>query len=631
MNFLDECPFIPGAGTINATGVIKNLNGSSLTPTEIFLRETVQNSYDAREPQRVNGKLVDSPLYYSLRAFRFTSSQYEKIQGLLFGNGLTQHLYYKKNVRPWLAPDMLNIEVTDRNTSGLVGNTEPSGVVGNQNFTNFVYFTGNDKKKDKSSGGSYGFGKAALFAFSKARTIVVYTKIRQENVFHSRFIVISSDERIDDSNCDRCWWGRKTYYSDRTRGTYAAPIMDAEADECALAIGMRPFPVGQTGTSILVLNAGPAVLPVDEYQNQKTFDQVFCEDLPRYIVHWYWNKIYEKRIEFHVEFEGKDIPLDDPSAVYPYNQFLRAYRKITESSQDSSFPGMKEIRAERPSVRLGKACVVSCPPMFAKYKSLFDVFDSKDPVVAFMRGIGHIVYYEKFSMPSSVLQTTCFGVFQADRTSCTSSGEPGEIDRYFRDIENQTHDHWEHKKDQYHFNFLRIVTMNVRDLVSGNCQTEIKPQVAQDISIVVQRMLGEKLMSYAGSYGGARKPLKDSPKGGSSSSSIRQSSITQQGNVQIAGAGYKKFISIEFRVTVKGEKKVHVFSVTPVIRTLDPNERIVDPSIIRFCQMETKTRGNMIIKTPNSNRIFTESQDVRIVLESLHDCVFDLDIDWKEE
>lgn len=60
MTSLDECPFKPGMGTINASGVIKNINGAKISVTETFLREAVQNSYDAVEKEKIekDGKLV---------------------------------------------------------------------------------------------------------------------------------------------------------------------------------------------------------------------------------------------------------------------------------------------------------------------------------------------------------------------------------------------------------------------------------------------------------------------------------------------------------------------------------------------------------------------------------------------
>ena len=59
----DEVPFRRGMGTINASGASKTLNGSSLTDTEILLREAVQNSFDSRLKERKFDEKTGKPVY----------------------------------------------------------------------------------------------------------------------------------------------------------------------------------------------------------------------------------------------------------------------------------------------------------------------------------------------------------------------------------------------------------------------------------------------------------------------------------------------------------------------------------------------------------------------------------------
>ncbi len=629
---LDECPFMPGAGTINASGVLKNINGSGLSLTEIFLRETVQNSFDARLDDK-DSKTKKSTLNYSLRAFHFNEQQYKSIIELLSTDN--KNSYFNTYVRPNINKEMLNIEVSDTNTTGLSGPIEPTDKIGDQNFTNFVYFTGNDKKKDKNSGGSYGFGKAALFAYSKARTIFVYTRMKSSyemsnrKSYQSRFIVIASDERIENSNSDRCWWGRKTAYTDKERGMYAAPIIGNDADEIAKSLGIEKFGEEQTGTKIIALNAGPDILPSDKYENEKSIDTIFKEDLPKYIVHWYWNKIIDKSINFSVLYENQIIQIDDPTKLYPYKIFCEAYRKLL--TVDSKTPDTKKlckISQTRPSVNLGYVSVVSTPVMRNNYEELFPIFKNKSPIVAFMRGIGNVVYYEQFEMKEDSLETTCYGVFKTDVNAKTQNGPDSEIDHYFRDIENQTHDKWIHRSEVSRYDYSKTVQKIVQEVVLNSCTEEIDEQKAEDISVVIQRILGEKLVTYSSVIGGAKEmPPPDSVQ--NETSLKKQTAIKETGATDIALIGKNKVISVEYTVTIQKGKKIQIKSVEPQIETID-EEKITDKNIIEFLKLEEKAKDGTLYQFKQAQVELTESGVLKIFVSCHKNCAFNIKIDWEE-
>jgi hypothetical protein len=636
---LDECPFMPGMGTINGSGVLKNLNGSSLSLTEIFLREAVQNSFDAIKKKNStsndDANTKHEQLIFSLRAYHFTKEQFTALNALLGG---ANNKFFNENVLPHITNEMLNIEIGDSNTTGLQGNYEPTEKVGNQNFTHFVYYTGNDKEKETTSGGSYGFGKAAFFAYSQARTIVVYTRIESSKcntdgtkAYQSRFIIVSNNERITKTNSDRCWWGRKTPRSNKDYGTYAAPILGEEADECAVALGMIPFTYDETGTRILVLNAGPDVLPSDEYQNPKTMEQLYREDLPRYIVHWYWNHICLKDISFSLYYENENVPIPDPTAVFPYNRFWDAYKKII--TKDAN---IISVGQERPKVTLGYISVAHSPTRKCTYEDLFPtLLDSFSPIVAYMRGIGHIVYYQKYSIDETNLEETCYGIFCVDTKAHTANGDKGEIDQYFRNIENQTHDQWVHKSDQYHFNYLNTVQQKVKDVINNSCTREITEQKAENISAVIQRVLGEKLMSYSSNIGGATKPLPNTPVQ-LDTVTTKSSSITPTGKSFVTLQNGIKIICVEYSVHVKNQKKLRINKIIPGIRTLDVQEGLLfDENTISFKEIERKlidkrTKEETIARYPKLPLVLSENCKLLIKISCNQDCAFDISLDSEE-
>lgn len=633
----DEVPFRRGMGTINASGASKTLNGSSLTDTEILLREAVQNSFDSRLKERKfdekTGKPVSKylPLNFSIRAFSFSSDQMVFIQKLF--NSENSDSYYAKNVQKYIKTSSLNIEISDINTTGLIGFPGITEKKENQNFANFVYFTGNDKSLDSNDGGSYGFGKAAFFLYSQARTIIIYTRIKSESTsnYQSRLIAVSMDERID----NRCWWGEKKQ-SDNESGVYASPILGKLADEIAEAIGMNVFNEMQTGTKILILNSRPRLFPQYENGNEKTIDDIFRYDIPQYLVHWYWNKIIAKKVIFDIAYKNEKIELDNPYEVYPYKYFINAYKRLNAiKKKEIKADGKRgiEISQERPSVKLGIACIEKTSPKKSKYEELIPVLKTSQPLVAFMRGIGNIVYYGKYTVGPENLNETCFGVFACDTKSFSNGETEGEIDRYFRGIENQTHTRWEHKNDMFPHNYLKTVENKIDQLVRSNCLFEEIDDSAANISVMIQRTLGAKLLPYKLPVGGAKKTLKPAVQIETKASN-KKSSIAKTGNsyIKIDSKTNEKYVYVQYKINVLKDKAVKINNIVPKIETLDAGDSFEDNgTYLKFSGTYKKDKDGTVSMTDSRlPKIFKLPETCYFKIKCQKDCSFDLKIDWEE-
>lgn len=631
---LDECRFSSGMGTINASGVIKNIRGSKLSVSEIFLREAVQNSYDARLKE-VGGK--SKTVNFTMRAFNFTNKQFSFLQNILDKNK-DPFSFYRKYLKSNLKPDMLNIEISDSNTTGLRGAIEPTDKIENQNFADFVYSTGS-KPKEESSGGTFGFGKAALYAYSKARTIIVYTRISSnitvtERKYQSRFIIICNDERITDTKSDRCWWGIEKERSDKKNGTYASPVLGSDADSLANMIGMSSFEAEETGTKILVLNASPDELPEDEYGNIISVDEIIKERMPYYIVHWYWNKILCRTINFKIIYNSEEIEILNPESLYPYSEFCKAYSKYDKNKKEKKLQKTKTfsvIESKRPIATLGYCSLADTPVMRIKPRRLFSVFATDEPVIAYMRGIGHIVYYEKINLNSNHIEQTCYGIFKTDKNSAPDGEERGAIDKYFAEIENQTHDRWEHRDEQFKRNYLKTVLHDVNELVQSNCSIHLEEEKTADISIMVQRVLGAKLMPHITNIGGAKAPLPNDVML-DSKNIISKSTLTATGKTEIVIEKGVKVSLVEYKAKIKKGKKLKVNSIVPRIQTLDSSDKpIVDSSIAKFLCAEFVLRdGGLKILTKDNFEI-QNTQSFYIKVSLSKDCVFDIKVDWEEK
>lgn len=628
---LDECRFSSGMGTINASGVIKNIRGSKLSISEIFLREAVQNSYDARIKENNKSRCVN----FTMRAYHFTKEQYSSLQNLL-NKEKNPNSFYGQYLCKNISPDMLNIEVSDTNTTGLYGLTEPTDKIEKQNFADFVYSTGS-KNPEGNKGGTFGFGKAALYAYSQARCIVIYSRIsgtvnvNNEKAYQSRFIIVANDERITDTKSDRCWWGIKKERTDKNLGIYAAPVIGKEADILAESLGISSFNHDETGTKILVLNAGPDVLPKDIYENEVSLEEIIKERMPYYIIHWYWNKIIFSKISFNLFYENERISIQDPESLYPYSEFCKAYKKYVANKKEKKLGKTKTfavIASASPKVTLGYASIANTPVMMIKHRDLFPVFYTDEPVIAYMRGIGHIVYYDKVRISSDHIEQTCYGIFKTDKNSAPDGEEKGAIDDYFANIENQTHDRWEHRNEQCKRNYLKTVLRDVEDLVRNNCLVQEEEQKTADISIVIQRTLGSKLMPYLTNIGGASAPLPD--KAQLQPRVQNRTSITQTGNVDFAIEKGNKVCLTEFKATVGEGKKIKIKSITPRIKMLDSSEPIIDKSILDFISFEGTQRDGTKMIYVKDNFELTNNINFNIKTKCTSDCAFDIKIDWEE-
>ena len=140
----------------------------------LVLREAAQNSWDAR--LRTSARDRQSPPAFRVR-IRTLSVGHERAFREAFHdpateaesaatNELRAHLALTKPIRV--------LEVCDSDTVGLNGPVNPSSpaAAGPDNFRNFFLILGVEHVAS-GDGGTYGYGRSALYLASRARTILV--------------------------------------------------------------------------------------------------------------------------------------------------------------------------------------------------------------------------------------------------------------------------------------------------------------------------------------------------------------------------------------------------------------------------------------------------------------------------
>jgi hypothetical protein len=283
---------VPSMGAISAEG-IKRTIATSLSQRTVFVREAAQNSWDAGRPDRVG------PVRFDISYLTLTDAQRETWRDLL-GQPDAKG-------RPSPIGEVLDdstfplIVVSDRNTCGLGGPTRAGNAAGD--YISFALNVG-DPRDTAFGGGTYGFGKAALFNMSRASTILAFSSSVEPAEHRLVGIALGSSVRSPTGSLTgRYWWGN-------VDGDHADPLQGAEAEAVAGALGLPAFRSGETGTTIAI----PA--------------PVLGGDEPRDLMEWIAEAVrlhlWPKRValdqwpdmEVTVHLDGEDLtppaPDDDP-------------------------------------------------------------------------------------------------------------------------------------------------------------------------------------------------------------------------------------------------------------------------------------------------------------------------------
>ena len=613
--FESVCKQRAGGNTTKA--VTRTIASTGLSRTDVLLREAIQNSYDAKLDNK-------KPLNVALNCYKFDKEQWDKIEHLLLDAGAIGEILGRK-----ISSTFYNLEITDRNSTGLIGypgfqENIREGI--EEKFHHFIYMTGNDEiNKDKNSGGSFGFGKAALYKYSFLRTIVVYSRIQSNGQFQTRFIICKIDEREPDK-ISRCWWGAEGHYEDGI--TYAKPILNKDADNLAKLFGMQPFYNDETGTDILILNAEKNV-DID------SFATTFEEEIPVKLTHWFWAKMVSpnvgKKIEFTMSLNNEDITVNipDPKDTYPYSCFVRAYQDCCDyythkSGVDHS--GITIVNHGKPVVDIGGIFLRKTglrDYMFDKYISV----DWKKPVIALMRDVEFIVEYHEVNIDTNNLHVNCFGVFHTNRLGCSkNSTDPEEVEHYFRDIENQTHDKWTHSEN-FPNNYLLTLQKQIPDAVKKFLDIKTNIGNAASISGLVAQKFGSKL--GFGFVGGASDPRTDIPSGAPGEK--RSTFSRRDAPIEIEKSKEnKKIVKIQYDAKIIQNKPL-TLSMIPVIKSSDPHDSqtaLTTELKILNTSFTGRDKMTLIAKPKQPGNVFTieKSGVYTLSVEADIQCAFDINV-----
>lgn len=390
-------------GDMDASGGDQLLGRPALSQLEVLIRETAQNSWDAK----LDG--IDPEFGMALR--RTTPAYREQLARLLSGKRFENLGGHERTA------SFRVLEVWDRGTVGLDGPSDLSPVPKGRSarFQDLILKLG-VPHNDGTSGGTYGYGKTAAFAYSGLGLVIYWTRCRNlEGKLEHRFIASALASSYVDRGVQftgRHWWGIRT-----ADGEGIEPVVGDEAKELGERFFLKGFGRSETGTSILILD--PLVTDTDDVdtEDKEALDrhsdpaEVVEADFSRRaraaIRVNLWPKLVRETPEgqapmsLSLNVAGEQIPLGDPDdgAFGCWGAGLNAIRRLRAGDQTpvrtpSGFP-VKVEAITRYGKTIGHLAIIRRIPSSerASERDALDPIgdDSRVSRIALMRGQAELI------------------------------------------------------------------------------------------------------------------------------------------------------------------------------------------------------------------------------------------------
>lgn len=404
----------PPEGASAAEGIRNQLGRPELDLLTILVRESAQNSWDARIPES------SAPVDYRIDMWTVGPAHAGAWRELLLNGAPPERdsfplyeILRRSSIRV--------MAVSDRGTRGLGGPTRADAFEAERDFVSFIRNIG-EPRDNALGGGTYGFGKGIFYLLSNAGTILVHSRCRTAHGgYETRLIgctlwksYVASESGGNRRHTGRHWWGD-------TSDAVVEPLTGQDAEAVARRLGLRPFGPEETGTTVVVID------PI--------LDELTPVEAAGYLadsIAWHlWPKMINTGgrladMRFSVTCDGVDFPVPDPRETRPLNMFVAAYENMTG-------PNGGELHCIRPKRYLGRLGLEKriTPPLEPSRASR--MVDIEDIVhhVCLMRPAELVVTYRPGPKPPSVNQGYA-GVFRADES----------MDEIYARAEPPTHDAW---------------------------------------------------------------------------------------------------------------------------------------------------------------------------------------------
>ena len=474
------------------------LGRPNLEEWELFTRETLQNSWDARDTRR-----TDDGVSFSIDYVDFTGHRADLVKNLF--RGKTKGLKALSRLVQSPVGNIPVLIVSDRGTLGLQGGTS-AAVTDTKNpredFVSFIRNIGRPSSKEMK-GGTYGFGKAVFFNMSEVNTVLVYTRTLDENLKPiSRFIAMANSESfIHDSirYSGRHWWGLKEI--GRTGNEFAEPLTGSDADALARELYMdKSFTHDQPfGTTVAMLAPRSSGESIDDD----------LQKIAHSLTKWAWPHMVHSSedldpITLSVTRDGSHIEIPSPQTDPYLSPFVKAYETALKNPEpttredfqsDFAVQGKRkwvDVLSERPIEYLGRLALFPAQNSVVPAPTVLN--HEMTHHIALIRNPRMVVNYLPGPLPDG--DNSYAGVFIAAK----------HLDQIFAKSEPPAHDEWNHQTVDYRdpaFKMLdgRLRTRNPVRKALDEIKALIRKETNPNLSAESQEDSSE-LTTIANSLGG---------------------------------------------------------------------------------------------------------------------------------
>jgi hypothetical protein len=434
-------------GNISGSGVERALGTPSLNPLQILLRETVQNSWDARLSD-------DAPVRFRIELRSLTKQQRSSMVAALAK--LPSDSVTRPRIEASLAAQEMRVLcIEDFGTAGLCGPTRADVSVDANEQRDFVNFFRNiGSPRDRHFGaGTYGYGKCSTYSMSGCRTILAYTATTHSGSLVHRAIAASIGDPFEHGGkryTGRHWWGV------RSDDGIVDPVEGKEAIRLASDLGFSERSGREKGTSLLI---------VDPVLEDRSSDDI-AEEIAQSLLWYCWPKMLVvvgscPAMQFEILIDGRSIAIPEPRRFAPLTIFSDCMKALKSG-------GGNAIRCERPSRNLGNLALVKGPRQPRKQivsGSSFSMMPAASFHVALMRPAELVVkYLEGPQLPSDLVEYA--GVFICDDG----------VESAFANAEPPAHDDWvpDHLEGADR-TFVRVALKRVKEALQEFSSIAVSP------------------------------------------------------------------------------------------------------------------------------------------------------------
>lgn len=560
--------------------VLRSLQNTDFSITDIIVRESLQNALDASKPG-------GDHTFVEYNTGNFDTSrlnlEFEKISD---------------NLDRVYTGEAEFLSISDRNTVGLNGEYDPSqpDKLAKSNFFKLVFGLGKNQEAN-GAGGSWGLGKTSYFRIG-CGIVIYYTRIKAEYGYEERLIAsLIEDPRsekrlLTDSRRGIAWWGEQ-------RGSNRDdfyPITDHKQIEKFLDIfGLKPYRAEETGTTIII-----PYLKEFEQTSSNPWGRNRERALTTAIQRWYAPRIlndeYSKgtgNADLYCKVNGDLIGY--PEMEQPFGLLRDLYTAALTGNANDDIK-VEDIRLPRSGMKDNKTnagrvafviknlsdAVTNNGFTYRQYiEDADDQTEESFKLVAFARKPGMIVRYDfddKWSKGVKIADDQCLIAFFVPNSNGKiyekyRTDKYDTLEQYLRFGEKADHADWFDQRDQQNITLVdRIKKETARALANAAGSDEDR-----QVSLVSEKLAHE----YAGllppnNFGKAGRSRPKPPSDGgqkyehASSITIKNTGMDEDGRLFIDFvARFKKSADVDIKISTQGKSAMSFKEWAKDLATLD--------------------------------------------------------------